>query len=314
MNTIGAIRCTSRGTLAVGSTCPLVQAIGAVGAVGVNTCRFLLEHIGKAFAWGLNFIELVELWVRESLAAENVALDPVRRNLGDLVAHVTASGNGKNVVEFLECALFRLWKPQEDHEEGKQVHACIEAKHANGMKGSEHTRQCKRQDRRPKVVGGNSPGHTNFTMGQWKDFGTVGEGHGAFTGAVKDIENVDEECNSSETVASSSRDVKTEPSSKKGPTHVGECEEQECTTTKGVNGPHGWPRKQKVDDTKAPRGQEGICNGSSSLGENGGRVESNNVDSAHLLGNHDNTRGLSSAANTWNGKQFTETSEEVAVR
>jgi hypothetical protein len=49
------------------------------------------------------------------------------------------------------------------------------------------------------------------------------------------------------------------------------------------------------------------------VGEDGGRVECDDVDTAHLLGNHDSERSEGRTANTGNGEELDETGNVVAL-
>lgn len=69
----------------------------------------------------LDGIEVIERFKRGALVEENIALDPVRKGLGELVVHERACGNGKDVVEFFERALLGLGHPEENHHECQEV-------------------------------------------------------------------------------------------------------------------------------------------------------------------------------------------------
>jgi hypothetical protein len=71
----------------------------------------------------LDVVKCVEWFETNVLAEENVALDPPRQNLEQLVAHVSASRNGEDVVQLFEGALFCFGDPEEDHEKGYDVKA-----------------------------------------------------------------------------------------------------------------------------------------------------------------------------------------------
>ena len=71
-------------------------------------------------------LKLIQHRLRQSLSSQNMLLDPVRRHGADLVVHMRARGDGEDVVEFLERALFRFGQPEEDHEEGERVEGGVE--------------------------------------------------------------------------------------------------------------------------------------------------------------------------------------------
>lgn len=57
--------------------------------------------------------QLVQDRLRQALATEDVGLEPPRQVLVDLVAHVGARRDGKDVVELLERSLLGLGQPEE---------------------------------------------------------------------------------------------------------------------------------------------------------------------------------------------------------
>lgn len=109
------------------------------------------------------------------------------------------------------------------------------------------------------------------------------------------------------------RDQGAETSGQERPGHVGEREQQQCSSTESVNGPHGRESEQEIDETETPRGPQCLESRESRVGEDGGGVEGNDVDTAHLLGNHNGERGESCTADTRNGEELDETGEVVVV-
>lgn len=67
------------------------------------------------------------------------------------------------------------------------------------------------------------------------------------------------------------------------------------------------PRKDEVDQAKPETSHQSHVVGSSGLLEHGTRVERDDVDTAHLLGNHDDKRGQCRATETGNGEEFDKT-------
>ena len=75
-------------------------------------------------------------------------------------------------------------------------------------------------------------------------------------------------------------DVEAEPGGQKRPAHIGECEEEECTTAESVNSPYSWPSEEEVDQAEAPRCKESLSDSRTGVLENRGAVEGNDVDTA----------------------------------
>lgn len=170
-------------------------------------------------------VEVVELWFDESLAAQHVLLEPIWRNLGDLVVLVRARGHGEDIVQFFEGSLFRLGEPQKDHDKGNRVQSGVESKRPLWRHGLEHSRECQGQYRGPEVVGRHCPRHAYLTVGQREDFCRIRKGHRAFSRRVEDVEEVDEQRDETQMSVTALWDPEAEPSCQKCPTHVGKGEE-----------------------------------------------------------------------------------------
>jgi hypothetical protein len=87
-------------------------------------------------------------------------------------------------------------------------------------------------------------------------------------------------------------------------TCVWKCKQQQRSPTKGVNCPDGGPSKDKVDKTESERCYECVVSGGAGFLEDGRRVEGNNVDATHLLGDHDNKRGQGGSSQAGDGEEF----------
>ena len=108
-------------------------------------------------------------------------------------------------------------------------------------------------------------------------------------------------------------DDEAETGGQEGPGHVGEGEEEQSAAAPGVDRPDGGPGEDEVDETEAEGGEEGVQVGGSSLGEDGGGVEGDDVDTAHLLSEHDHERRQSRAADTGDGEELDEAGDVVGV-
>lgn len=69
----------------------------------------------------------------------------------DLEAGMTTCSHAKNVVEFFECPLLRLWKEEEYEEEGDHIHASVEAESTSGAESRKNGGKRNRKDRRPEI-------------------------------------------------------------------------------------------------------------------------------------------------------------------
>lgn len=93
-----------------------------------------------------------------------------------------------------------------------------------------------------------------------------------------------------------------------GPRHIGKRKEEQCSSSKGVDGPKRRECKEEVNETKAPRSPQCLVVAKAGFCKDCRGVESDDVDTAHLLGNHDCERGKGRAANTRNGEELDKSS------
>lgn len=127
-------------------------------------------------------IKLVQRLQRSVPLEENPPLEPVGQGFRELVAHEDAGGDGEDVVELLEGALFGFREPEEDHDEGDDVETRVEAEGADDAEVGEHDGEADGEDGSPEEAGCYGPGHSYLAVGEWEDFSGVGEGDGTFAG------------------------------------------------------------------------------------------------------------------------------------
>lgn len=184
----------------------------------------------------------------------------------------------------------------------------------DGLKTAEQEGERGTEDSSPEETSGDGETHTSLTMGQGEDLSGVGERNGTFTGRVESTEEVDEQGNkTSSNITSALGDQGAETSGEKGPGHLREGEEKQASATEGINGPEGREGEEPVDGTKAERAKSSLELAHTGVDEDGGRVESDNVDTAHLLGNHDDESSDSGAAYSGNGEKLSESSDIVGL-
>lgn len=88
--------------------------------------------------------------------------------------------HSKDVIEFFEGPLFRLGDKEEDHAQGDDVEAGVEAEGASGCECGEESREGDRKDCGPEEAGCHGPAHSYLSVGEGENFGGVGEGDGTF--------------------------------------------------------------------------------------------------------------------------------------
>ena len=97
------------------------------------------------------------------------------------------------------------------------------------------------------------------------------------------------------------------------PCHVGESKEQKRTATPGVDCPNRRPCEYEIYKTESEGCQEGSEIAGTGIDEHSRGIESNDVDTAHLLSQHDGERSASRTSDTGNREQFDEASYVVAL-
>lgn len=65
-------------------------------------------------------IELVERF-EVHFTTENIAVDPPRKDLEDLIVHVLSGRHGEDIVELFQSALLGLGNEEEDHDQCNYV-------------------------------------------------------------------------------------------------------------------------------------------------------------------------------------------------
>jgi hypothetical protein len=140
-----------------------------------------------------------------------------------------------------------------------------------------------------------------------------------FARTVEAVKEVDEKGNRSEMTSTLTWDPETEARSKQGPAHIWECEEQQRSSSEGVNRPYSRPSEYEVNQSETPRSEQSAGHAGAGIREHSRRVERNtacmsgtnkpfnprsdlHVDATHLLRNHDDTGSLGRASDTWNGE------------
>lgn len=69
--------------------------------------------------------------------------------------------------------------------------------------------------------------------------------------------------------------------------HLREGEQQQGSSVGGIDRSDSWPDEQEIDQPKALGSHQSANRRSARQNEDGGRVESDDVDTVHLLGNLD---------------------------
>lgn len=222
-------------------------------------------------------------------------------------------GDGEDVVEFLERPLLRLRHEQENHAEGDDVQAGVEAEGTHDPKGLQQRGEGDREDGSVEEARRHRPRHAHLAMGKREDFGRVGERDRALAGGVKGREKEDEERDDAEVGRRTVRDEEAEARRQQRPGHLREGEEEQGATAVGVDRPHRRPREHEVDGAEPPRGEEGVQGRGAGFDEDGRGVEGDDVDAAHLLRDHDRPGRQRGAADPGDGEELDEAGEVVVV-
>ena len=173
-----------------------------------------------------------------------------------------------------------------------------------------HARESQTKDTSKGVVDANGPGHALLTLDGGEDLGRVLEGDGPFSQRVHDCEEVDEEDDGAETSGSAPIFIEQRQTTcEQEDAHEGEGEQSQRTTALGVDEEQRGDGGEDLDGTVAQGGVEGLVGGVADVLEDAGAVEGDDVDAAHLLGNHDGGGTVVGAPDSGDGEAVPETGE-----
>lgn len=177
----------------------------------------------------------------------------------------------------------------------------------------DHGGPCDTQDSSPEKAGSDGPTHADFAVGEREDLSAVGERDGTLTGAVESGEDIDEHSHSGEMSDVLDGNKTAETCGEQTPSHVREGEEEERAAAEGVDSPDGGPGEDEVYEAETEGGEECVEGIGSVLLKHRRRVEGDDVDSAHLLRDHDRERGEGRAANSRNREKLDKARDVVAI-
>lgn len=100
-----------------------------------------------------------------ALVAQHIALEPPGRRLGDLVTHMLACRDRKDIIQLLEGALLGLGHEEEDQHEGRDVQTGVEGEGADRVERAQDAREGDGEHGGPEEAGGHGPGHADFAVG-----------------------------------------------------------------------------------------------------------------------------------------------------
>ena len=166
-------------------------------------------------------------------------------------------------------------------------------------------------------------GRTSMTQREY--LSRVRERDRTLAGRVKGRKHEDEECDDAQMRTALLGNVEGEAGCQQRPRHLRESEEEQGAAPVGVDGEEGRDGKEEVHGAEAERGEQRFDGTGACSSEDRGGVESllvvldaarlgswrgrsyDDVDTAHLLGDHDGPAGQSGAADAWDGEELPET-------
>lgn len=107
------------------------------------------------------------------------------------------------------------------------------------------------------------------------------------------------------------RDKEAQATSEQEDGHDRKSEEQERSPSVRVDGEQGGEGKDEVDRSETEGSVERLTRTEPVLGEDGTRVKCDDVDTAHLLSEHNGESSPSCSLDTGNDEQFLQSSEEA---
>ena len=247
-----------------------------------------------------------------NLLEQDVALDEPGEVGSELVGDEFAGGDGEDPVEFLESTLHGLGDEEEDQDERNNVETGVHTEDTDSVSLGEQEGESDTQEGSETKAGSDGETHTDLTMRQGEDLGGVGERNRTFSRGVEGGEQEDEQADET-TLGEGVFDESAETSDEQSPEHVGEGEQQERSAAESVNGPESGEGEDPVDETETERAKHSLLLGHTSVQEDGGGVEGNNVDTAELLSKHDSEGGERGTADTRDGEELANTGEVVGL-
>lgn len=149
---------------------------------------------------------------------------------------------------------------------------------------------------------------------QREGFGRVCKGYGTFTGGVEHFEEIHARRDHGHSLFAR-RVIGIDPEGEARPEQSdrqeGERGQQQVSPAEGVDGEYRGQGKDPVQDTRAHGGQQRRLDGVARIGEDGGGIVGNDVDTTELLHEHDDPTGQRRPAIASHGKEFHEHGEEV---
>lgn len=250
------------------------------------------------------------------LVSEEVLLAPVRNSNVVVVPDVIPGPDLEDHVELLQRELLGLRHEEVDKEESHDVETGVETKGSGRGQGGEHSRESDREDGRPTQICRDRPSHSLFSLSEREDLSGVGERNGTLSRRINGSEEEDEEGNDSDLHGSSDigglvRDEESETGTQDRESHSREGEEKKCSSTITIDGEDGGEGENEVNSAETEGREQCLLLRGSSKNEDGRGVEGDDVDSAHLLTEHDNSRCDSSSSNTGNREELHSSSEVV---
>lgn len=149
-------------------------------------------------------------------------------------------------------------------------------------------------------------------MGEGEDLGTVGERNRAFTRGVESAEHEHEESDERSSRCSLFHQS-AQTGRKQSPHHLRESEEEQRSSSESVDGPESGESEEPVDETETERAQHGLKIVVSSINEDSGRVKGDDVNTTHLLCNHNSESGDAGTAHAGDGEELCETGYVVTL-
>lgn len=86
-----------------------------------KSSRSALLHRSHLLVGREDLVEVVEGHEGGVALAEDIAFEPVWSDAESLETHVLGGGDGEDVIEFFQRALFGFGDPEEDHDHGEHV-------------------------------------------------------------------------------------------------------------------------------------------------------------------------------------------------
>ncbi|KAI6750394.1 hypothetical protein HG530_014675 [Fusarium avenaceum] len=202
----------------------------------------------------------------------------------------------KLTIQFLKGHLLGLTNEAENHAPSDKVESGVEAESSCGSHDILHSGEGQAKNTSEGVVNADGPSHTLLSLDGRENLSRVLKGNGT------DV------CSAVVAVVE-----KRQATSQEEDAHEWESSQCQKSSSLGIDQEESRDGKDNLNGTVAQRGIQGFVLGVSSITEDTRTVERDDVDTAHLLGQHDSTGTVVGSSDSGNREAVPQTAEVASA-